>query len=224
MASPQIDIIIPALSSADELDRCLSKLDSVIPQFMKIHWILVDDAGKDQVTEVIKFFSTSRGYVTALRNEKKLYLARSVNRALEHTKGKWHIVLMTGVQLEDKGLLDKLLYPFMRDAKAILTAADCRRDWNSYPPYRINRQTDEIKPDLWAISRAGLKILGPLNTEEPDDHCFELYQKTAAALANAWVIPNVRTMTSGYEWPSRMPTTEELDKRASSNPTILAQR
>jgi glycosyltransferase involved in cell wall biosynthesis len=224
VASPQIDIIVPALASADELDRCLSKLDSFVPPFMDKHWIVADDAGKDQVAEVATFFAKTRAHVTVFRNEKKLYMARTVNRALGYTRGKFHIVCMTGVMLEDKGLLDKLLYPFMRDAKAVLTAADCRRDWNSYPPYRIERLTDAIHPDLWAVTRAGLDLLGPLDSSLPDYDAFEAYQREAAKIANAWVIPNVRTMTAGYEWPKRLPHVEELDRRAVSSPTILAQR
>jgi glycosyltransferase involved in cell wall biosynthesis len=222
-ASPQIDIVVPALASADELDRCLARLDSYLPPFMDKHWIIADDAGKDQVAEVATFFAKTRAHVTVFRNEKKLYLARTANRALGFTRGKFHIVCMTGVMLEDKALFDKLLYPFMRDSKAILTVADCRCDWNSFPPYRLDR-TANMAPDLWAITKTGLELLGLLDTQLHDSQAFEDYQMQAALIANAWAIPSVRTMTAQFEWPKRLPTTEELDRRAISSPTILAQR
>jgi hypothetical protein len=221
--TPLIDVIVLSLSTVEELDRCLAGLDNALSPLLPKNWIIVDDAGKEQAAETAKFFAHTRDKVTVIRNEKKLYLAHSVNRAFRVVQGKHHIVCLAGVAMEDKGLLDKLLYPFFRDPKAVMTIANCRCDWNSFPPYAMSHKCS-LPPDLWAISAAGLELLGNMDTSVDDRDAFARYSQEAAKVASVWAIPNVRTMTTHLEWPKRLPGPEELCKRAASNPTILAKK
>lgn len=224
--SPQIDIIVPAMTSADELDVCLAKLTQFIPEMMPINWIIVDDACKDQVLEVARFFAHSRHSATIIRNEKKLYLAHSVNRAMDYAKTKFRIVCMTGVQVEDKGFLEKILYPFIRDPRAVVSVADCRCDWNSLAPWRITSNEFDLHPDLWAVTKDWVRLKEGeiMDSSVRADLSFDSMIRSAKKIANPWVVPSVRTIASPYQWPSRLPTTEDLSRRARSSPTVVMNK
>jgi GT2 family glycosyltransferase len=227
MKSPNLDIIVPAISDAEELGKCLNALDSWLNPLVTRHWIIVDDCGDKDVTEEAEFFAVSRAMVTVIRNEKRLYYSRSVNRALDFVRSKQVIVCSPGVQVEDKGTIDKLLQPFHSDPKAILSVADCRCDWNSSQPSRIDRawlKENDPKTDMWAINKAGLQILGKLDECRNDDEAFTFYVERAVALARAWLVRSVRTTTVPTLAPARMPSISELDRRCRVKPTVLVDR
>lgn len=87
MNSPKVSVVLPAYNSERFIGPAI---ESILAQtFADLELIVIDDCSKDNTWEVIQAYARRDPRIVALRNEKNLNLANSLNKGIAGARGKY---------------------------------------------------------------------------------------------------------------------------------------
>ncbi len=84
---PLVSVVMPAYN-AEKYIECA--IESIVNQtYENFEFIIIDDCSQDSTPAIIKRFSDSDARIKGYRNEENLHIARSLNKGIGHSNGKY---------------------------------------------------------------------------------------------------------------------------------------
>ena len=84
---PKVSVVLTAYNSGRFIGQAIQSI--LVQTFTDFEFIIIDDCSKDNTWEVILEYATRDARIVALKNEKNLNLARSLNKGIAIAKGKY---------------------------------------------------------------------------------------------------------------------------------------